>query len=44
MGGMGNGESLSERLEGRWKQYQIQKYQPLTSLPESSMESFNSDY
>jgi hypothetical protein len=44
MGGMGNGESLSEQLEGRWKQYQIQKYQPQTSLPESLMESSSSDY
>lgn len=43
-GTLGNVESLSERVEGRWKEYQLQRYQPLTSLPESLTESSNSDF
>jgi hypothetical protein len=35
---LGNVESLSDRVEGRWKEYQLKRYQPLTSLPESSTE------
>jgi hypothetical protein len=42
--GMGNAETLSERVEGQWKEYQIQKYQPPMSLPESSTESSGNDY
>ena len=41
---LGNVESLSDRVEGRWKEYQLERYQPLMSLPESSTESSNSDY
>ena len=42
--GLGNPESLAERLEGRWKAYQLERYQPLTSLPDSSTELSNSDF
>jgi hypothetical protein len=38
-GNLGNAESLPERIEARWKEYQLKEYQPLTSLPESSTES-----
>ncbi|WP_245927781.1 hypothetical protein [Aphanothece hegewaldii] len=41
---LGNVEALGERVESRWKEYQLQKYQPLTSLPESSMESSSNDF
>jgi hypothetical protein len=41
--GLGNAETLSERVEGQWKEYQLQKYQPPMSLPESSTESSSSD-
>jgi hypothetical protein len=40
---LGNAQSLTERVEGKWQQYQLEKYQPLTSLPDSSTESSNSD-
>ncbi len=42
--GLGNPESLAERLEGRWKADQLERYQPLTSLPDSSTELSNSDF
>jgi hypothetical protein len=38
-GNLGNAQSLPERIEARWKEYQLKEYQPLTSLPESSTES-----
>ncbi|WP_013320612.1 hypothetical protein [Gloeothece verrucosa] len=41
---LGNAQSLTEQVEGRWKEFQLQKYQPPTSLPSSSTESSNSDY
>jgi hypothetical protein len=40
---LGNAQSLTERVEGRWQEYQLEKYQPLTSLPESSTASSDSD-
>lgn len=43
-GQLGNVEVLSERVETRWKEYQLQRYQPLTSLPESSTQSSNNDF
>jgi hypothetical protein len=44
MGGMGNGENLNEEVQMRWQHYQLQRYQPQTSLPTSSMELSNNDY
>ncbi|WP_013321079.1 hypothetical protein [Gloeothece verrucosa] len=41
---LGNAQSLTEQVEGRWKEYQLLRYQPPTSLPSSSTESSNSDY
>lgn len=40
----GNLPSVTEMVEQRWREYQLTRYQPLTSLPESSTESSNSDY
>jgi hypothetical protein len=40
----GNLPSVTEMVEERWREYQLTRYQPLTSLPESSTESSNSDY
>jgi hypothetical protein len=36
---LGNPQSLTERGSGKWQEYQLEKYQPLTSLPESSTAS-----
>jgi hypothetical protein len=43
-GQLGNVEALGERVESRWKEYQLNRYQPLTSLPESSTESSSNDF
>ncbi len=42
--GLGNEESMSELLQTRWRDYQLSKSPPLTSLPESSTESSDSDF
>ncbi|ACK72240.1 hypothetical protein PCC7424_3861 [Gloeothece citriformis PCC 7424] len=41
---LGNAPSLTEQVEGRWKEYQLHRYQPPTSLPSSSTESSSNDY
>jgi hypothetical protein len=43
-GSLGNGESLPEQIEARWKQYQLREYQPLTSLPKSLTELSNNGF
>lgn len=40
----GNLPSVTEMVEERWREYQLTRYQPLTSLPESSTALSNSDY
>jgi hypothetical protein len=39
----GNSLSVTEMVEERWREYQLTRYQPLTSLPESSTASSDSD-
>jgi hypothetical protein len=39
----GNLPSVTEMVEERWREYQLTRYQPLTSLPESSTASSDSD-
>lgn len=39
----GNLPSVTEMVEQRWREYQLTRYQPLTSLPESLTESSNND-
>ncbi|MEG3437857.1 hypothetical protein V0288_12085 [Pannus brasiliensis CCIBt3594] len=39
----GNSTSVTARIDRRWREYQLERYQPLTSLPESSTESSDSD-
>ncbi|ACK70906.1 hypothetical protein PCC7424_2489 [Gloeothece citriformis PCC 7424] len=41
---LGNAPSLTEQVEGRWKEHQLNRYQPPTSLPSSSTESSSNDY
>lgn len=41
---LGNGEYLKHQIEAKWQQYQLEKYQPLASLPESSTESSTNDF
>lgn len=39
----GNSLSVTEMVESRWREEQLTRSQPLTSLPDSSTESSNSD-